>query len=106
MHGAEEAARVAAAGGVDYLTLGTVYASASKPGRRPCGADALAAVARAVRLPVLAIGGVTVDNMREVLDAGAAGAAAIGLFAEPGPAGSFDAIGAIAAEIRRCSETH
>ena len=106
VHGAEEAARVAAAGGVDYLTLGTVYASASKPGRRPCGADALAAVARAVRLPVLAIGGVTVDNMREVLDAGAAGAAAIGLFAEPGPAGSFDAIGAIAAEIRRCSERH
>ena len=106
VHGAEEAARVAAGGGVDYLTLGTVYASASKPSRRPCGVDTLAAAVRAVRLPVLAIGGVTVDNVREVLDAGAAGAAAIGLFAEPGPRRSFGAIGAIAAEIRRCSERH
>ena len=106
VHGAGEAARVAVARGVDYLTLGTVYASASKPGLSPCGVEALAATARAVCLPVLAIGGVTVDNMSEVLDAGAAGAAAIGLFAEPGPAGSFDSIGAIAAEIRRCSERH
>lgn len=106
VHGAEEAARVAAEGGVDYLTLGTVYATASKPGRSPCGIDALAAAARAVCLPVLAIGGVTVDNMKEVLATGAAGAAAIGLFAEPGPAGSFDSISAITAEIRRCSEKH
>ncbi len=106
VHGAGEAARVAAEGGVDYLTLGTVYASASKPGVPPCGIDALAATARTVRLPVLAIGGVTVDNMKEVLAAGAVGAAAIGLFAEPGPAGSFDSISAIAAEIRRCSERH
>ncbi len=106
VHTAAEAARVDAAGGVDYLTLGTVYASASKPGRLPCGVDALAATARAVRLPVLAIGGVTVDRLGELLAAGAAGAAAIGLFAEPGHARSFDSIGAIAAEIRRCSERH
>ncbi len=106
VHGASEAARVAAEGGVDYLTMGTVYASASKPGRVPCGVAGLARATRAVSLPVLAIGGVTVDNLREVMDAGAAGAAAIGLFAEPGPAGGFDAIGAIAAEIRRCSERH
>lgn len=106
VHGAAEAARVAAGGGVDYLTLGTVYASASKPGRVPCGIDGLAETTGAVRLPVLAIGGVTVDNLKEVLDAGAAGAAAVGLFAEPGPGDSFDAIGAIAAEIRRCSERH
>ncbi len=106
VHGAAEAARVASEGGLDYLTMGTVYASASKPGRAACGVDALAATTRAVRLPVLAIGGVTVDRAREVLDVGAAGVAAIGLFAEPGPAGSFDAISAIVAEIRRCSEKH
>ena len=106
VHGAAEAARVASEGGLDYLTLGTVYASASKPGRAACGVDALAAATRAVRLPVLAIGGVTVGRAREVLDVGAAGVAAIGLFAEPGPAGSFDAISAVVAEIRRCSEKH
>ena len=106
VHAASEAARVAAEGCVDYLTMGTVYASASKPGRTPCGVGALAEAARTVRLPVLAIGGVTVGNVREVMDAGAAGAAAIGLFTEPGAAGGFDAIGATVAEIRRCSEKH
>jgi len=95
---------VASEGGLDYLTMGTVYPSASKPGRPACGVDALAATTRAVRLPVLAIGGVTVDRTRDVLNAGAAGVAAIGLFAEPGPAGGFDAISTIVAEIRRCSE--
>ena len=104
VHGVGEAARAAAEGGVDYLTLGTVYASASKPGVPPCGVGALAAAVRTARLPVLAIGGVTVDNTREVLAAGAAGAAAIGLFAEPGSTGSFDSISEIAAEMRRCSE--
>ena len=104
VHGAAEAARVEAEGGVDYLTMGTVFASASKPGQAACGVEALAATTRAVRLPVLAIGGVTVDRVREVLDAGAAGVAAIGLFAEPGPTGHFDAISSIVAEIRRCSE--
>lgn len=106
VHGVAEARRVAAEGGVDYLLLGTVYPSGSKPGRAPCGVGALAGAARAVRIPVLAIGGVTVDNTREVLCAGAAGIAAIGLFTEPGPTGSFDAISAIAAEIRTCSENH
>ena len=106
VHGAAEAARVASEGGLDYLTLGTVYASASKPGRAACGVDALAATTRAVRLPVLAIGGMTVDRTRAVLDVGAAGVAAIGLFAEPGPAGRFEAISAVVAEIRRCSERH
>ena len=104
VHGTAEAARVASEGGLDYLTMGTVYPSASKPGRPACGVEALAATTRAVRLPVLAIGGVTVDRTRDVLNAGAAGVAAIGLFAEPGPAGGFDAISTIVAEIRRCSE--
>jgi thiamine-phosphate diphosphorylase len=106
VHGAGEAVRVAVEGGVDYLIMGTVFASASKPGQAACGVDALAATTRAVRLPVLAIGGVTVDNVREALDAGAAGVAAIGLFADPGPAGQFHAISSVVAEIRRCSEKH
>ena len=104
VHGAAEAARVASEGGLDYLVLGAVYATASKPGRAPCGVDALAATARAASLPVLAIGGVTVGGARDVLDAGAAGVAATGLFAEPGPAGAFDALSTIVTEIRRCWE--
>ena len=81
VHSADEAVAVAAAGGVDYLVFGSVFATASKPGRPAAGLAELAAVAAAVPLPVLAVGGVTVENAWRVAQAGAAGAAAIGLFA-------------------------
>jgi thiamine-phosphate diphosphorylase len=81
VHGRDEAAAAAAAGGLDYLLFGTVFASTSKPDRAPAGPSALADVAAAVRLPVLAVGGVSPDNLGEVAAAGAAGFAAIALFA-------------------------
>jgi thiamine-phosphate pyrophosphorylase len=82
VHSADEARAVEAAGGCDYLVFGTVYPSLSKPVGHPvAGLEALACVCASVRLPVLAIGGVTVDRLADVAAAGAAGAAAIGLFA-------------------------
>ena len=101
VHHVAEAVRVAGEGGLDYLVLGTVFSSASKPAVAPCGVRALEAVAQAVDLPVLAIGGVTVDNSIEVFRAGAAGVAAIGLFVDPGPRGRFEGIKQIVGEIRR-----
>ena len=101
VHDAAEAAQVVEGGGVDYLVLGTVFSSQSKPGVSPCGVGVLRAVAGAVALPVLAIGGVTVDNGVEVFRAGAAGVAAIGLFADPGPTGRFEGIQRVVGEIRR-----
>ena len=80
VHGAAEAARVEADGGVDYLTMGTVYPSLSKPDGGTCGVSGLASTTRTVALPVLAIGGIVVDRTAEVFAAGAAGVAAIGLF--------------------------
>jgi thiamine-phosphate pyrophosphorylase len=83
------AGAVAAAGTADYLVAGTVWPSASKPsGHRLLGLDGLAAIVRAVRVPVLAIGGVTLDRMPEVAKAGAAGVAAIELFLGPTDEGS------------------
>jgi thiamine-phosphate pyrophosphorylase len=82
VHSAGEAVAVAAAGGVDYLVFGSVFATASKAGQPPAGLPELAAVAAAVPVPVLAVGGVTVEHAGRVAQAGAAGAAAIGLFAE------------------------
>jgi thiamine-phosphate pyrophosphorylase len=81
VHARDEAVAVAAGGGLDYLLFGTVFATASKPGRIPAGLSALADVASAVPLPVLAVGGVTPDKVGEVVGAGAAGFAAIGMFA-------------------------
>ena len=91
------AAAVAAteAGAVDYLIFGTVFETGSKPGRAAAGLTALASVAAATPLPVLAVGGVTVENARGAIRAGAAGIAAIGMFAEPDP----DALPALVAKI-------
>jgi len=83
VHSVAEAA--AADESVDYLLFGTVFATASKPDRAPVGAAALGEAVRATGLPVLAVGGVTADNAGEVARAGAAGIAAIGLFAAASP---------------------
>ncbi len=65
----------------DYVVAGTVWPTVSKPGDRPLiGLRGLAAIVRAAQVPVLAIGGVTIDRVTEVAAAGASGVAGIGLF--------------------------
>ena len=89
VHGEEEAAAVAAAGGCDYLTFGTVFTSASKPsGHQPAGVAALGRVCARVRLPVVAIGGISVERAAAVAAVGAAGVAAISLFVEASDLGA------------------
>ena len=64
--------------GADYLVVGPVFATASHPGRTPLGLQRLTAIAAAVDgLPVIAIGGITADRVREVKNSGAYGVAAI-----------------------------
>ena len=67
--------------GADYVIFGPVWTSASHPASAPAGIAALAEVAQALRIPVLAIGGITEERIAECHAAGAAGFAAIGLFA-------------------------
>jgi thiamine-phosphate diphosphorylase len=66
--------------GADFVIFGPVWPSASHPRGGAVGVHALAEVARAVAIPVVAIGGVTPERILECLAAGAAGYAAIGLF--------------------------
>jgi len=83
VHSVEEAAAVGSAGGCDYLVFGTVYPSSSKAEDHPvAGIEALRKVCSSVSLPVIAIGGISVARAPEVSRAGAAGVAAISLFAE------------------------
>jgi thiamine-phosphate pyrophosphorylase len=84
VHSVADAVAATRDGGLDYLIFGTVFDSASKPGHRPAGLAALAAVALATPLPVLAIGGITRGRIDDVMAAGASGAAAIGMFDTPG----------------------
>jgi len=77
----EQEAQTAAAS-VDYLIAGTVFPTSSKPGLTEwLGLEGLARICRAVAVPVLAIGGITSDRLPDIAAAGAAGIAAIGLFA-------------------------
>lgn len=69
-------------GNLDYLIFGSVFMSRSKPGGEAAGIDALAAACAASALPVLAVGGMTAPGLGLVARAGAAGFAAIGLFAD------------------------
>lgn len=79
-----EEAEFASAGGADFIVFGPVFDTLSKPYGTPVGVEALSRVASAVSpLPVIALGGVDVDNVVECARAGAAGVAAITMFNEP-----------------------
>ena len=76
-----EAAKSAASGGAEYLFFGPVFATPSKAAfGAPQGLERLGEVCRAVSIPVLAIGGITLANFSQCLAAGASGIAAIRLF--------------------------
>jgi thiamine-phosphate diphosphorylase len=59
------------------LTLGHIFATSSHPGGDPIGLDPLRELVQAVDVPVIAIGGIDVSNVRSVLETGAAGVAVI-----------------------------
>jgi len=77
------AAQQAERDGADYVFFGPVF---DTPAKRkfgpPQGLERLGEVCRAVRIPILAIGGITLENSASCLRSGAAGLAAIRLFQE------------------------
>jgi thiamine-phosphate pyrophosphorylase len=67
----DAAAGVGAAAGVDYIGVGPVYATPTKPGRPAVGLELVAYAARHARVPFFAIGGVDGSNVAAVRAAGA-----------------------------------
>jgi thiamine-phosphate pyrophosphorylase len=79
-HSVEEV-RQAEAEGADYVMFGPVFAPLSKTSDlEPRGLEGLAAAARAVQIPVLALGGITESNTAACIGTGAAGYAGISRF--------------------------
>jgi thiamine-phosphate pyrophosphorylase len=69
-----EAARL----GADYLGVSPIFATRTKPDAgEPAGLTLLREIRRRVRLPLIAIGGITLDNAPSVIEAGADGVCAI-----------------------------
>jgi thiamine-phosphate pyrophosphorylase len=93
-----ESAKAAAAGGADYIFFGPVFPTPSKAAfGEPQGVKRLAEVCRSMPVPVLAIGGITLENAAACFTAGAAGIAAIRLFQDaPDPAATVEALRKIA----------
>lgn len=74
VHSIEEA-QIAEQQGADYVIFGHVYSTASKPGLTPRGIGQLRQVSETVSIPVIAIGGIAPENVREVIGAGTQGVA-------------------------------
>ena len=103
VHSVAEARDAEADGGADYLIFGTVFRSRGKPAGHPvAGVEGLRDVCQAVRLPVIAIGGIEISRIEEAARAGAAGIAAIGMFDD---AASRGEIGRVVEQARRSFDT-
>ena len=77
-----EEALAAQAAGADYLGCGAVFGSGTKHNVSQMPLETLTAICQAVDIPVVAIGGVSLDNLPLLADTGIAGVAVIsGLFA-------------------------
>jgi thiamine-phosphate pyrophosphorylase len=92
-------AELAALGGADYLLVGTLYPTGSKPGHPGAGPEMLRVIREAVDAPLLGIGGITAGTARDVLAAGARGVAVVSaIMTAEDPA-------AAAAELRQALRT-
>ena len=72
-----EGAVEAEAQGADFLVLGAIFASDSKPGVEPAGIGLLEEAASRVSIPILAIGGIDKNNAGQVIRSGGYGVAVI-----------------------------
>jgi thiamine-phosphate pyrophosphorylase len=62
---------------VDYLGVGPIFPSPTKPEAAAFGIELVKSIRAVTALPLVAVGGITAANAREVLDAGADGIAAV-----------------------------
>ncbi len=86
-----EAAQAAERDGANYIFFGPIFATPSEERfGAPQGVDCLAQICHVISIPVLAIGGITLENANACIAAGATGIAAIRLFQNAtDPAGSM-----------------
>jgi len=97
----EQAVR-AEADGADYLGVGAVFPTATKNDASSVTMETLTAICAAVRLPVVAIGGISALNARQLTGSGIAGIAVVSaLFGGTGGIRGNDRIRQAAAELRK-----
>ena len=84
--------------GADYLGVGAVFSTSTKPDAADVSLETLSSICRAVSIPVVAIGGIKKENLPELAGTGIAGVAVVSaIFAAPD-------IRKAAEELRQLSE--
>ena len=79
-----EQAVMAEQNGADYLGVGAVFPTGSKADALEVSHDTLKAICKAVKIPVIAIGGISEENMGQLAGSGICGVAVISaIFAKP-----------------------
>ena len=66
-----EQARGAEGEGADYIGFGPIFATPTKPDYTPIGLEHIRRVHAELNLPIFCIGGINIDNLQSVIDAGA-----------------------------------
>lgn len=69
-HSLKQAAR-AEREGVDYISIGPIFKTPTKPDYRPVGLKVLKETCQRIKIPIVAIGGINMDNIKLVRNAGA-----------------------------------
>lgn len=72
-----EQAKRAEAQGADYLGVGAVFPTGTKDDAAPLSHDTLRAICEAVSIPVVAIGGITLENLPQLAGSGISGIAVV-----------------------------
>ncbi|MFH0703128.1 MAG: thiamine phosphate synthase [bacterium] len=72
-----EQAKRAVQQGADYIGVGPVFETPTKPGRKAVGFEYVKWASENVNIPWFAIGGINLDNMDQVIEAGASGIAVV-----------------------------
>lgn len=92
-----EQARKAEAEGADYLGVGAVFPTSTKQDTWTIDHEVLRQICAAVSIPVVAIGGITADNARELAGTGIAGIAVVSaIFAQDDLAGAVERLSKVA----------
>ncbi len=95
-YGDVEKAVEAAAAGADYVAFGTPFPSPTKVKRTDISLDIFQAAKQRIQVPVVAIGGITLDNAAQVIEAGADAIAVVsGIFAAPDVGAASQALAAL-----------
>lgn len=63
--------------GADYVSIGPIFSTTTKPDLKPIGVEMIEKIKKAIKIPFVAIGGINLNNLDEVLNAGATKVAAI-----------------------------